>query len=138
MKTLISAIFGIVHEFLKYRNSAEAKRNRAEKKVVDEAEAEKNQQEEVRRAVREKDQKSIAKILSCCAIMLSVCAGCITDEKVIYTPADRTVEPMTNSVGVVGWFVADTVFEELLIDHLRVQKLDNENKVNKLLNEERE
>jgi hypothetical protein len=64
-----------------------------------------------------------------CALLLSGCAGCRTSRRATWDPdaaapdpvpavvvvgADRWQYPMTNSLGIVGWFVPAAVHVEML------------------------
>lgn len=143
MKEIIAAILGIVNQWFKYRNSPISQRIRAEKKVADEQNAFDDKSNAIKQAVRTKDKDFINKLLNNFAIIfvatvivLEACVGCVaTREVAVYVPSDREVSPMTNEVGVAGWFVPDTVFEELLIYRLRVQELEKQQKVEDMIKE---
>lgn len=57
------------------------------------------------------------------AIGAAALSGCLTAKKPIYVPADREVSPMTNSVGVAGWFVPNATFSQLLKSAQRAQDM---------------
>lgn len=143
MKELLANLFGIVQQWLKYRNSPISQRIRAEKKVDDDQQAFSDKSNAIKNAVRTKDKDFVNKLLHKCGIIFvaSVVSfgfgvGCVTTKEVaVYVPSDREVSPMTNEVGVAGWFVPDTVFEELLIYRLRVQELENQQKVENMIKE---
>lgn len=140
MKQIISVILGIIGQWMKYRNLPEFRRARVGRKVDAEQKKHDGSVDSLRHAVRSKDKNYINKILRKFAIIFVLhvvvcCVGCITSEEVVYVPADREVQPMTNTTGVVGWFVSDTVFEELLIYRLRVQEMERQNKVENIMKE---
>lgn len=131
MIEMLSNIFGIVCQWLKYKNSPLAQRKQAKSELQDKKEKARNQNNAIRFNVRNHNKDEINKMLSKCAIIsagictaIAFCSGCIAqNETVVYVPADREVYPLTNNVGTTGWFVPDTVMEELLINKKELEDL---------------
>ena len=143
MKELLANLFGIIQQWLKYRNSPISQRIRARKQIEDDSIDLTNKKIEIKTAVYSHDKDKVNSFLAKCLALITLSAtltsyttGCVIQKDVpVYVSSDRTVSPMTNETGVVGWFVPDTVFAELLTLKLQLQELEKQQKIENSIKE---
>lgn len=125
---LVSAIANGVGGYFKWKSSAYKQYTEAEEAVEKENEKALRERSAIENAVFQGDAATVNRIINgSFGFMVALFCGCVSvvEPLPIYVPADRAVSPMTNSVGMAGWFVPNPVMADFLMQKTEIKDLKN-------------